>query len=194
MSYLLRPRRRAQSQCGIRAALALALAILCALACPACKDEEWTVERVVDGDTLIATRGSRRERVRLKGVDAPEIPRPERNQFRGEPFGEESSECLRRMAEGRSVTLRPPAAGEQLERDKYGRLLAYVYVEQTLVNAALVEQGCARSYNRFPHPLLGRFKELEAGAREAGLGIWAPGDPTPIIEEGGLRKRNRRGR
>jgi micrococcal nuclease len=110
---------------------------------------------------------ARDERVRLIGIDTPEVP-----WFggRGECFGVESGLFTRRRLTGRSVRL----AFDVDRRDRYGRLLAYVYVHDELFNVTLLEQGYARAD---PHPpnirLSGRFAEAEARAREAGRGLWS---------------------
>ena len=78
----------------------------------------FTCTRVVDGDTIILSNG---ERVRLIGVDTPETKHPNKPvQY----FGKEASAFSKRMVEGKEVTLE---YGQQ-KRDKYGRLLAYVYL------------------------------------------------------------------
>ena len=78
----------------------------------------FTCTRVVDGDTIILSNG---ERVRLIGVDTPETKHPNKPvQY----FGKEASAFTKRMVEGKEVTLE---YGQQ-QRDKYGRLLAYVYL------------------------------------------------------------------
>lgn len=59
-------------------------------------------------------------------------------------------------------------------RDRYHRLLAYLVMEETgrMLNEALVASGHAYADPRFDHPLRERFRELEAGARQSGLGLW----------------------
>ena len=60
-------------------------------------------------------------------------------------------------------------------RGKYGRLLAYVYLERggRMFNEALLEEGCAYADLRFAHHYYDRFKEIERGARQSGVGLWA---------------------
>ena len=89
---------------------------------------------MVDGDTILVELGGREEYVRYIGVDTPESVKP------GEPvqcFGPESSEFNRRQVEGQTVRLE---VGEE-ERDRYGRLLAYVFVGRKMVNAELLRAG-----------------------------------------------------
>jgi micrococcal nuclease len=131
------------------------------------------VKWVIDGDTVVVGRRGVEQKVRLKGVDAPEIPHPEHGQLRNDPFGYESRECLEQILDGRPVRLVSALPSGAPEHDDYGRLLAYVYEGDTLVNAELIRRGCARAFNRYPHPRQKEFNELEAQARAQGLGLWA---------------------
>ncbi len=122
-----------------------------------------TVTRVVDGDTIILNG---RERVRLIGVDTPETVDPRRPvQY----FGKEASAFTKRMVEGKKVRLEY----DQTRKDRYGRTLAYVYLEDgTHLNAEIVKQGYGHAYTRFPFRYLGDFRRYESAARKAGKGLW----------------------
>ena len=125
---------------------------------------QWrTVERVIDGDTLVLAGG---ERVRLIGVDTPETVDPRRPvQY----FGKEASAFTRRMAEGKRVRLEY----DQDRVDRYGRTLAYVYLENgTFVNAEIIKQGCGFAYTQYPFRYLEEFRRYEREAREAQRGLW----------------------
>jgi micrococcal nuclease len=124
------------------------------------------VIRVVDGDTIEARFGGRREDVRLIGIDTPETVEP------GAPvecFGPEASRFTHRLLERRRVRL---VFGVE-RRDTYGRLLAYVHLRRSFVNALLVRRGLARTLTIPPNdrfaPLLRR---LELRAARAGRGLW----------------------
>jgi micrococcal nuclease len=80
--------------------------------------DQRTVTRVIDGDTLVLDGG---ERVRLIGVDTPETVHPNKPVER---FGKEASGFTRKMAEGKQVRLEYDA--ETAGHDRYGRTLAYV--------------------------------------------------------------------
>ncbi len=108
--------------------------------------------RVVDGDTIILNG---KERVRLIGVDTPETVHPRRPvQY----FGKEASAFTKRMIEGKKVRLEY----DQTRKDRYGRTLAYVYLEDgTHLNAEIVKQGYGHAYTRFPFRYLKEFRLYE---------------------------------
>lgn len=133
------------------------------LAGPALAAEKVLVKRVIDGDTLMLADG---RRVRLIGVDAPEIDCPYRT---AEPWGYESKAYLRDLVEGQSVRL---VIGDE-PLDKYGRTLAYVYVGDVLVNGRLIRDGQARLYRRFAFEYKEQFGYYESEAKRRGLGLWA---------------------
>ena len=120
--------------------------------------------RVVDGDTLLLDGD---ERVRLIGVDTPESVDPRRPV---EEFGKEAAAFTRRLAEGRRVRLE----FDQEPRDRYGRTLAYVYLEDgTFLNAEIIRQGYGHAYTRFPFRYTEEFRSYEREAREQRRGLWA---------------------
>jgi micrococcal nuclease len=129
----------------------------------------FTVTHVVDGDTIeIATPHGQPERVRLIGVDAPETNGREN----GEPdhWASEATGYAEARAEGKNVTLR--LDGTQT-RDRYGRLLAYVYLgDAESLNLALVRDGYAYSDRRFGHTHRSEFEQAEAAARKKASGLW----------------------
>ncbi len=92
----------------------------------------FQVTRVIDGDTILLANG---ERVRLIGVDTPELYHP----FKPvQYFAREASEFTREMVEGKQVRLEY----DWQRRDRYGRLLAYVYLDDsTFLNAEIIRQG-----------------------------------------------------
>jgi micrococcal nuclease len=124
----------------------------------------FRVTRVLDGDTIVLNNG---ERVRLIGVDAPEIHHTE---IPVQRFAEEATEFLRRLAEGFACTLEYEPGNM---RDQYGRLLAYVFVEGRLANAEIIRQGYAYAYLRFPFRRQAEFVALEREARGRQQGLWS---------------------
>lgn len=124
--------------------------------------ESATVVRVEDGDSIFAEVGGREERVRLIGINTPE---------RDECLGDVARETLSDMIEGRSVLLESDVE----ESDQYGRLLAYVWIDGTLVNAEMVRAGVAIA--RAFRPNTSRQQQLESAEEEAvdaGRGLWDP--------------------
>jgi micrococcal nuclease len=142
-------------------ALLLALVVGCASEDPASR-RDATVTRVTDGDTI---RLSGLGRVRLIGIDTPEV-------FgRQECFGTRASRFVRRLL--------PPGTRVRYRlgidsRDRYGRALAYVWLEDgRFLNALLVERGYAQPLTIPPNvDFAGRFRDAAAAARLAGRGLW----------------------
>lgn len=125
-----------------------------------------TVERVVDGDTIVVSGG---ERVRLIGVDTPETKDPRR------PvgcFGKQASDFTASvLREGSRVRL----VGDAEPRDRYDRLLAYAYrlPDGLFVNAELLRQGFGQVLSIPPNVAHAEeFVALARQAREAGRGLW----------------------
>jgi micrococcal nuclease len=120
--------------------------------------------RVVDGDTIVL---SNNERDRLIGVDTPETKHPQKP---AEYYGKEATAFTNKMVGGKVVRLNY----DQQRRDKYGRLLAYVYLmDGTFLNAEIIKQGYGHAYTRFPFKYMEQFKQYEKEAREAKRGLWA---------------------
>jgi len=123
--------------------------------------------RVIDGDTIVVKIADKEERVRLIGVDTPETVHPNKPV---EYFGKEASEFTKSMVEGKNVKLEH----DWQKRDKYKRLLAYVYLEDgTFLNAEIIKQGYGFAYIRFPFKYLDEFRKYEREARESNKGLWA---------------------
>lgn len=128
------------------------------------------VERVVDGDTIAVDIGGRSERVRYIGVDTPETVKPNAPV---ECYGPAAHDANERLVggPGARVTLR----FDRELRDRYDRLLAYVYRDGdgTFVNAQLVRAGVARTLPIPPNMAHARaFERLQAHARSAARGLW----------------------
>ena len=130
------------------------------------------VERVVDGDTFVAELGGRSERVRIIGVDTPETVDPDRPV---QPYGKEASNFAKRMLSGRTVRL----VGDVEPRDRYGRLLAYVWLpDGTFWNALLAAEGYAQLITIPPDVTYASlFRHLVDEARSTHRGLWAGRPP-----------------
>jgi len=172
----------------MKAPLALALVILLACAAPFATlragsasplaphtelQGPFPLVRVIDGDTIAITVGGLEERVRLIGIDTPE---------RDTPFGPRATAFMQAALGTGAVWLELDAR----ERDRFGRLLAYVYVEDangswawrggrfTQANLAIAQAGLADLLTISPNV---RYTELYVAAvreaRAAGRGMWA---------------------
>lgn len=116
-----------------------------------------TAPAVHDGDTLRCGA----ERVRLFGVDAPEV---RRGQTPAEPLAYDARDELIRLTRGR-------VGCRFIERDRYGRFVARCWSDATPdVNAALIRSGLATEYRRYSK---GAYAKEEAQAREARRGYWS---------------------
>lgn len=130
------------------------------------------VTNVVDGDTLDVTGLGR---VRLIGVDTPETKHPKKPV---EYFGVEASNYLKKLATGKKVKIE----FDQQMTDKYGRTLAYLYLEDgTLINAAIIKNGYGHAYTRFPFKKMEEFRKYEREARLGNKGLWASTDQKTNI-------------
>lgn len=131
--------------------------------------DRGVVAHLVDGDTLDVRIGGRTERVRLVGVDTPESVAPNRPV---QCYGAEASTYLATLVpEGTEVRLER----DTVARDRYDRLLAYVYRadDDLLVNLAMVEQGYADAVTYGDNEALySRLAAAEADARAGGRGLW----------------------
>lgn len=134
--------------------------------------QTYTVTRVVDGDTIVVNLGGKEEKIRLIGVDTPETVDPRKPV---QCFGKEASNKAKEMLEGKIVRLEEDST--QGNRDKYGRLLRYIFLEDgTNYNKFIIEQGYAHeyTYHSNPYKYQQEFIEAERRAREDQKGLWAP--------------------
>ena len=117
----------------------------------------FEVIKVYDGDTLTVEGG---EKLRLIGIDAPEI---------GEPFATSSRDYLSGLVLGQKVRIE----SDKTERDKYGRLLVYLYIDEIFVNEKMVKSGLAFATPYYPDTSKQEVLETaEVEAKNARLGIW----------------------
>jgi len=133
-------------------------------------EKTYTVQRVVDGDTLLLTN---RARVRLIGVDTPESVKPDHPI---EPFGPEASEFTKQFIGEKPVQLRL----DHERVDQHDRWLAYVYVDGKMLNEALLRAGLAKAHTKYHYaePMKRLFRAAEAEARKNRRGIWSGTSPS----------------
>lgn len=130
--------------------------------------ETARVVTVHDGDTITVRIDGRVEKVRLVGIDAPEL-QDTRREYRDAGFA--ARNYARSRLGGETVTLEPEP--RQGDRDAYSRLLRYVILDDgTNLNEELVHKGYARVYDRFNFTMKPRFKAVEADAKREKLGVW----------------------
>jgi micrococcal nuclease len=133
------------------------------------RDLAGRVVQVVDGDTVRVALSGRVERVRYIGIDTPESVKPD---TAVQCYAHRAAAANARLVAGRRVRL----VLDVEARDRFGRLLAYVYRESDglFVNAALVRGGFARTLTIPPNVRhAGRFAALAREARRAGRGLWS---------------------
>jgi micrococcal nuclease len=148
-----------------RAAVAAILLLLCAAAVSAAPanahDLLGRVTAVHDGDTFTLLVGGVQHKIRLNGIDAPELR---------QAFGTRARQFLARLCFGKTVTARV------VNVDRYGREVGDVYVGGVLVNAELVRAGMAWHYKQYSKDAM--LAELELEARAAKRGLWSDPKPT----------------
>jgi endonuclease YncB( thermonuclease family) len=130
----------------------------------------YTVVEVIDGDTIKVDIGEKIVTVRLIGIDTPEVANPHNPQ--NDYFGPEAAQYTKHLLENQLVYLIPDPM--QSNRDKYDRLLRYVFLEDgTLINAKLIADGFAYNYIYEPFQFMKQFDYLEKQAKEKQLGLWS---------------------
>ena len=130
----------------------------------------YRVVQVIDGDTIKVDFEGKIENVRLIGIDTPEIAGPYNPQ--NDYFGPEAAQYTKKLLENQSVYLIPDPM--QSNRDKYNRLLRYIFLEDgTFFNAKLIKEGYAYNYMYEPFQFSKQFDYWEKQAKEKHLGLWA---------------------
>ena len=126
--------------------------------------------RVIDGDTIEVQNG---EYVRYLGIDTPE---------RDEPLFDKATDLNRSLLMGRAIVYE----SDVTDKDRYGRLLRYVFAGDVFVNLELVRRGLALAYAKDRFPDNKYYSLFVAACDEAyaeKLGIWSLSFPHPKMEE-----------
>ncbi len=138
--------------------------------------------RLIDGDTIVVQVKRHPETVRLIGVDTPETKDPRKPV---EYFGKEAGRFTASLVKGQLVRLEIQSS--PTSRDKYGRLLAYVFrqSDNLLANEEIIRQGYGHAYTKYPFDpaKMEQFREAERTDRTEQRGLWAPHAPTITTPE-----------
>lgn len=132
----------------------------------------YTVVNVVDGDTIKIQNGSEIETVRLIGVDTPETVHPSKPV---ECYGKEAARFLENLVKDKQVYVELDKS--QGERDRYGRLLAYIFLlDKVLLNQLIISEGYGFEYtHNTPYKYQEDFKKAEQSATASQRGLWGEG-------------------
>lgn len=131
------------------------------------KEIEVVVSKVSDGDTFTIIIDNKKYGVRLIGVDTPESVHP--NKKKNVPYGKIASNYTKERLEGKKVILKKDVQA----RDKYGRILAFVYIDGKMYNEELIEKGHAKIMTVPPNVNnTERFKQLQKEAQKLKKGVW----------------------
>jgi len=169
-------RKRATAITGILTAAILAAVSLLygqtpqlSLQAPAITPGFYKVTHITDGDTIEVDMAGTTEKVRMIGVDTPETKKPNAPV---QCFGPEASEFTKKTLTGTSVRLEADPTNDN--RDRYGRLLRYVYLQDgNLLEEQLIARGYSFAYTSFPFQKAENFTKLQHQAQQAKVGLWA---------------------
>lgn len=126
-----------------------------------------------DGDTISVDMEGKKEEVRFIGVDTPETHDPRKPV---QCFGQAAADFTKQLIGIQNVRLEADATNTN--RDRYDRLLRYVYLpDGTLVNAEIIKHGYGFAYTSFPFIKMEEFRDLEREARDANRGLWGTCSP-----------------
>jgi len=139
----------------------------------------YSVSKFVDGDTIEVNMNGHNETIRFIGIDTPETHKPNTPV---QCYGPEAAAFTKSFIGSNNVRLQ--ADPMDTNRDRYGRLLRYVYLpDGTLVDAKLISEGYAFAYTLFPFQQKEAFVSLENQAKQAKKGLWGACQVT--VEPGG---------
>lgn len=134
----------------------------------------YRVTEFADGDTISVNMNGKNERVRFIGVDTPETHDPRKPV---QCFGKAASEFTKNLIGNNNVRLETDPINTN--RDRYNRLLRYVYLpNNTLVNAEIIKQGYGFAYTGFPFTKSEEFIKYQTDARVQGKGLWSTCKPS----------------
>lgn len=121
------------------------------------------VVSIHDGDTITVLQGKQQIKVRIFGIDAPELK---------QPYGKKSKQFLANLITGKVVEV------EESGEDRYKRTIGTIYLNGTDISAQMVENGYAWVYRKFSK----KYTPQESKAKKQGLGLWRDKEPIPPWE------------
>lgn len=140
----------------------------------------YSIAKFDDGDTIVVNTTSGKETIRFIGVDTPETHDPRKPV---QCYGPEASAYTKKIIGTQKVRLK--ADPLDTNRDRYGRLLRYIYLpDGTLLNQKLIEQGYGFYYPYFPFSKKPEFAAAEKQAQKQKLGLWSHCKPIPTDHGG----------
>lgn len=144
----------------------------------------YTVTQFVDGDTLTVYMNGTKEKVRMIGIDTPETHKPNSPV---QCYGPAASAYTKNLIGDQKVRL--SADPENTNRDRYNRLLRYVYLpDGTLVAEELIKNGYGFAYTQFPFSKTDDFVAAEEDAKANNRGLW--GNCTVTVQGNGRKQTN----
>jgi micrococcal nuclease len=124
------------------------------------------VSSVIDGDTMRIKYQGKTQSIRLLGIDAPESTKTRYKYL--ECFGTEAKNYLKSLVDKKKITFQFDPAQDQ--KDIYDRLLAYVFLNDELINQTMIEDGYAKEYTyKTTYTYQSQFKQAEELAQEQGM-------------------------
>ncbi len=144
----------------------------------------YTVARFVDGDTIAVDMNGKTESVRMIGIDTPETHKPNSPV---QCYGPAASAFTKNLIGNQKVRLE--ADSKNTNRDRYDRLLRYVYLpDGRLVAKELISQGYGFAYTQFPFSKKDEFVAAEKSAQQTNAGLW--GNCTVTTQNNGRKQTN----
>lgn len=133
-------------------------------------EDEVRVIKVTDGDTIHVLLNNKDTTIRIIGIDTPETVDPRKPV---QCMGKEASNRARELLSGKTVVLVPDPT--QKDKDKYGRLLRYVFINGSDdYGLGAIIEGLAHEYTySLPYKYQTEYKNAEKAARQAKVGLWA---------------------
>ena len=145
----------------------------------------YRVAEFIDGDTLVVDMNGKHEKVRFIGVDTPETHDPRKAV---QCFGVAAAANTKSLIGNNNVRLESDPTNTN--RDRYGRLLRYIYLpDGRLVNAEIIKAGYGFAYTGFPFTKSDEFLNYQTQAREQNKGLWYSCKPT-ANQYGGFTSNN----